>query len=161
MSGSGQTRFQPGDIWGRMHDDLPDQLPDAAFFRALKNQKLRVLRARRGFEKLPLLLAEIHGDGQVDLANPAWSKSLGYRPEELGALSFRELLADEAHVPATLQSLLETPAAEAVEFALRCKDGGEKRFRWHRQFDPFTQSLYITGEEVTARSNEHQLRAQA
>ena len=121
--------------------------------------KLRVIEPHRGFEHSTLLIAEIHGDGMVDLVTPAWSKSLGYAVEELAVLTFYDLLAEEVPAGATLQVLV-APDVQRIEFDLRCRNGARKAFRWYRQFDWYAQSIFIAGDEIEGRSgNVNRLRA--
>ena len=38
-----------------------------------------------------------------------------------------------------------------MEFGLRCKDGTQKRFLWHRRFDPELGRMFIAGEEIDGK----------
>jgi hypothetical protein len=102
--------------------------------------------ARQGFDELPCLLARAWPDGTLALLNPAW-KVLGYSDDELIGRSFCELIALERDVAcAMLKSLLSSDAL--VEFSLRCKDQHEMGFHWNRQFDKFTDSMFVIGDPL-------------
>lgn len=102
--------------------------------------------ARHDFEELPCLLARAWPDGTLALLNPAWD-GLGYSDKELVGRSFCELIALERRAAcAALKSLLASDAT--VEFSLRCKDEREMRCHWNRQFDRFTDSIFIIGDPL-------------
>jgi len=103
---------------------------------------------RRGFETLPCLLARAWPDGALVLLSPSWDV-LGYSDEELVGRSFCELIALERYAAcAALRSLLACD--DTVQFSLRCKDRREMRCHWNRQFDGFTNSMFIIGDPLPA-----------
>ncbi|HYM43899.1 MAG TPA: PAS domain-containing protein [Steroidobacteraceae bacterium] len=103
---------------------------------------------RRGFETLPCLLARAWPDGDLVLLNPSWDV-LGYSDEELIGRSFCELIALERHAAcAAFRALLAFD--NTVQFNLRCKDRREMRCHWNRQFDGFTNSMFIIGDPLPA-----------
>lgn len=53
-----------------------------------------------------------------------------------------------------VQSLLTEGGS--LEFGLRCKDGRELRYYWNRQFDDFTTSMFIIGEQLPASRSRTQ-----
>jgi hypothetical protein len=102
--------------------------------------------ARHGFDELPCLLARAWPDGSLALLNPAW-KVLGYSDDELIGRSFCGLIALERGAAcAALRSLLASDAT--VDFSLRCKDQREMACHWSRQFDEFTDSMFIIGDPL-------------
>ena len=103
---------------------------------------------RRGFETLPCLLARAWPDGDLVLLSPSWDV-LGYSDEELVGRSFCELIALERRAACTaLRSLLAFD--DTVQFGLRCNDGREMGCHWNRQFDGFTNSMFIIGDPLPA-----------
>ena len=103
---------------------------------------------RRGFETLPCLLARAWPDGDLVLLSPSWD-GLGYSDDELVGRSFCELIALERRAAcAALKSLLAFD--DTVQFGLRCKDRREVSCHWNRQFDGFTNSMFIIGDPLPA-----------
>ncbi len=101
-----------------------------------------------GFETLPCLLARAWADGRFELLNPRW-EALGFGREGLAARRMSDLIAlTPKGARKAIRSMLTEDAC--VEFGLRCNDGHVMRCRWHRQFDDFTSSLFIVGDELTA-----------
>jgi len=101
-----------------------------------------------GFETLPCLLARAWADGRFELLTPAWD-ALGYSGTGLTGRYVCELVALEQDAACAALKVLLTEGG-ALEFGLRRKDGGESRYRWNRQFDDFTGSMFILGDEQPA-----------
>ncbi len=103
---------------------------------------------RYGFETLHCLLARLWVDGRFELLNPGWD-ALGYSKQTLAGRPVCELVA---LAPKAARAAMKSLLAEdgLLEFGLRCKDGREVRYRWHRQYDDFTTSMFIIGDEVPA-----------
>jgi PAS domain S-box-containing protein len=99
-----------------------------------------------GFDTLPCLLARLWPDGKFELINRHWDM-LGYSAEELAGRGVGELMALEGNdASATVRALLSEGAP--MEFALHHKDGREVGFRWNRQYDDFSSSMFVVGEEL-------------
>lgn len=82
------------------------------------------------------------------MINPGWHR-LGYSDTELTGRGLCELIALEPYAAReAIRSLLTE--GRSVEFALQCRDGSERSFRWNRQFDDFTTSMFIVAEEMSA-----------
>jgi hypothetical protein len=114
----------------------------------LTHFKIVLGKTHGGFEQLPCLLARAWADGRFALLSPSWDV-LGYSGEELAGRCVCELIALEQDIArAAVKSLLTEGGA--LEFGLRCKDGRALRYNWNRQFDDFTTSMFIIGEEVPA-----------
>lgn len=103
---------------------------------------------RRDFASLPCLLARLWIDGRVELLSRAWSE-LGWRDAELAGRRFCELMK---MAPAAARTTMTALLAEGdpVEFELRRKDGSAVRYHWNREFDDFTSSMFIIGDEIAA-----------
>lgn len=99
-----------------------------------------------GFETLHCLLARAWTDGRFELLSPGWD-SLGYSRDALAGRGFGELISLE---PKAARRAMKSLLAEEgpLEFGLRCNGRRELRYRWHRQFDDFTTSMLILGDEL-------------
>jgi PAS domain S-box-containing protein len=96
-----------------------------------------------------VLLGSVGADGKFKFLNPAWEKATGYGSEELRTLPLRELVpAEVLDAVAVVKRFLDAVNLGPMEFGLRCKDGTNKRFLWHRRFDPELQRMFIAGEEI-------------
>ena len=105
-------------------------------------------KTRPGFEELPCLLARAWADGTFVLLSPAWDV-LGYSGEELAGRCVCELIAPDRDAARTAVKALLTEGG-SLQFGLRCKDGRALRYNWNRDFDDFTRSMFIVGEELPA-----------
>src|SRR5690349_18492850 len=107
-------------------------------------------KAFSAFETLPCLLARAWADGRFELLTPAWD-ALGYSATELTGRCVCELVALERDAAClALRGLLSEGGS--LEFGLRRKDGAEAGYRWNRQFDDFTDSIFIIGDELAAHA---------
>ena len=96
-----------------------------------------------------VLLGSVGTDGKFKFLNPAWEKALGYGSDELRTLPLSELVPTEVlDAVAVVKRFLDAVNLGPMEFDLRCKDGKNKRFLWHRRFDPELQRMFIAGEEI-------------
>jgi PAS domain S-box-containing protein len=119
-------------------------------FRDVTDLELVRVKPRHGFEQLQVLLAMVRPEGKLELLNPAWERALGYSDDELDGRSLCELMVPDQRYPrSVLRLLLDDRIPDSIEFCLRRKDGGRTRFRWHRQFDQYTQVAFIAGEEIS------------
>ena len=101
---------------------------------------------RCGFETLHCLLARAWADGRFELLNPGWDR-LGFPKDALAGRAFCELVS---LAPKAARGAMKSLLAEdgPLEFGLRYNDRREVRYRWHRQFDDFTTSMFIIGDEL-------------
>src|SRR3954466_3484447 len=119
---------------------IPPSADSATHFKIARGE------VQPGFERLPCLLARAWADGRFEMVNPAWDR-LGYSHEELDGQRLSELIALETDAAcAAVSGLLAE--GRSMEFGLRCKDGSEVNFHWNRQFDDFTTSMFIVGDEL-------------
>lgn len=106
-------------------------------------------RARRFFELSHDLLCTMDGDGRCREVNGAWTRALGYSPEELRGTNLLELTHPEDHERALAEalSLFETGTSANLETRVRAKDGS-----WHW----LRTSSNLAGDEglVYARSTD-------
>ena len=101
-----------------------------------------------------VLLGSVGTDGKFKFLNPAWEKALGYGSEELRTLPLSKLVpAEVLDAVAVVKRFLDAVNLGPMEFDLRCKDGKNKRFLWHRRFDPELQRMFIAGEEVDSQAD--------
>jgi PAS domain S-box-containing protein len=101
-----------------------------------------------------LLLGVAGFDGKLKFLNPVWENILGYPPQELLNRPLRELLQDAGHADATeLVERLLTGSYDAIEFAMRCRDGTCRWFLWQRRFDSEHEVVYIAGHDITEKKS--------
>jgi len=101
-----------------------------------------------------VLLGVVGSDGKLKSPNSAWTKVLGYLPQEMLDQPLRDLMPHERPVAAVLvDRFLARDDFEPMEFGLRCKDGSCKWFLWHRRFDPERGATFIAGHDITERKS--------
>ena len=101
-----------------------------------------------------VLLGSVGADGKFKFLNPAWEKALGYGSEELRTLPLSKLVpAEVLDAVAVVKQFLDAVNLGPMEFDLRCKDGTNKRFLWHRRFDPELQRMFIAGEQIDSQGD--------
>ena len=101
-----------------------------------------------GFENLPCLPARLWSDGRFELLSSSWDV-LGYREAELAGRRICELMELRPAAARVAMELLLTEGG-SLEFGLRRQDGRETRYCWNRQFDDYTDSIFILGDELPA-----------
>jgi PAS domain-containing protein len=98
------------------------------------------------------LLGSVGTDGKVRFLSQSWERILGHDPRQTPSRPLYELIPLERAIADRLvERLLDPGNSDPVEICLRVKDGGRKRFLWHRRFDPSEERMYIAGEEVAER----------
>jgi len=125
-------------------------MPQAARRQALGATAPSVRRKAKLFaNSTTVLLGSVDTEGKFRFLNSAWEKSLGYRGEELRSLPLRDLVPHEVlDAVAVVKQFLDAVNLGPMEFGLKCKDGTQKRFVWHRRFDAQLQRMFIAGEEI-------------
>ncbi|HEX6268010.1 MAG TPA: PAS domain-containing protein [Burkholderiales bacterium] len=97
-----------------------------------------------------VMLARVRSIGVFELLSAAaWARALGYSPAELNGKSLRGLMRLEK--PAALDvvaALLDESDLQPLEVTLRCKNGGCKRFRLHRQLDTYGEAVFVVADEL-------------
>jgi PAS domain-containing protein len=96
------------------------------------------------------MLARVRPSGLFELLSvAAWARALGYEPEELSGKSLRELMLPEDSMAGRfVAALLDNQDAKPVDVTLRCKDARRKRFRFHRRFDSYQDTIYVLADEL-------------
>lgn len=103
-----------------------------------------------------LMLARARRSGVLELLSAdAWSRALGYRPEELSGKPLRELVHGQPATRELVAALLDEADTQPLEVTLRCKDEQRKCFRLHRRFDPYDRTVTLLADEL----QEQPLRA--
>lgn len=100
----------------------------------------------RGFARLPCLLARAWADGRFELISPAW-RDLGYSEAELAGRGVCDLMSLDAESARNAVRTLLTEGG-ALELELQCREDGARRYRWNRQFDDYTTSMFIIADEL-------------
>jgi PAS domain S-box-containing protein len=105
----------------------------------------------REFDDSPHLMAVVSHDGVLKVINAAWSRTLGYRPDELVGRKLLKLVddPDRSSVLRLTNSRLEVSAASPIEIALHCKDGSYRAFKWESRRVAGEPAIFITGKDVT------------
>jgi PAS domain S-box-containing protein len=105
----------------------------------------------REFDDSPHLMAVVSHDGILKVVNAAWSRTLGYRSDELIGRKLLKLVddPDRSSVLRLTNARLEVTAASPIEIALHCKDGSYRAFKWESRRVAGEQSIFITGKDVT------------
>jgi len=100
------------------------------------------------FTDLPCLLARAWTDGRFELLSPAW-EALGYGRTELSGCALCELVALGPDAAREALKGLFTEGG-SLELGLHRKYGGDARYYWNRQFDDYSSSIFIIGDELPA-----------
>lgn len=83
------------------------------------------------------------------LGSAAWTRALGYRPEELHGKYLRELMPlDPRATGEIVADLLDTNADAPLDVPLRCKDDRRKYFRFYRRFDDRAETIFVVADEI-------------
>ncbi len=103
------------------------------------------------FSLSPDLLAVLGEDGHFLETNPAWEKTLGFKPNELQQTSFLELVhgPDQSKTQLEIHKLLKGEKILSFESQLRHKDQSIRwiQWTWHHLKDE--QCFYLNGKDVT------------
>jgi PAS domain-containing protein len=99
------------------------------------------------------MLARVLPGGAFELLSAAaWSRVLGYPPDELVGKWLHDLLPLEEPVASeVVAALLDEEDVQPFNITLRCKDERRKNFRLYRRFDPYDHSLFVLADEVENR----------
>jgi hypothetical protein len=99
-----------------------------------------------------LMMARARANGIFELLSAsAWTSALGYGLEELSGKSLCDLMPVDKRVAGDLvAALLDlNNEVQSVEIILRCKDERRKSFRFHRQFDPYGDTMYFVADDLS------------
>src|ERR1019366_779777 len=103
------------------------------------------------FSLSPDLLAVLGEDGHFLETNPAWEKTLGFKPNELHQASFLELVhgPDQSKTQLEIHKLLKGEKTLSFESQLRHKDQSTRwiQWTWHHLKDE--QCFYLNGKDIT------------
>jgi hypothetical protein len=97
------------------------------------------------------MLARVRRGGLFELLTAAaWTRALGYLPEELARKSLRELMPpDRRSAGKVIAALVDEEDAQPLEVTLQCKDRRRKRFRLYRRFDPYDEAVFVVADDVS------------
>jgi PAS domain-containing protein len=99
------------------------------------------------YEWSRVLLARAHFDGRLELLTAAWERTLGYGRHELAGKTLCQLLGPGEQAAAAVAAILDERNIDDVDLSLRCRDGREKRLRFHRRLDPYEHTVFIVAED--------------
>jgi PAS domain S-box-containing protein len=105
------------------------------------------------FERNHDLLALVGFDGTFRSVNPAWTRILGYRPDELVGTPFLRLVHpdDQQRTQAEAGRLSATGEPMPFENRYLAKDGSERWLRWTSTTSPELQLFLASAKDVTAQ----------
>lgn len=117
----------------------------------MENPERRI--GSREFDDSPHLMAVVSHDGVLKVVNAAWSRTLGYRADELVGRKLLRLVddPDRSSVLRLTNSRIEVTAASPIEIALHCKDGSYRAFLWESRRVAGEPATFITGKDITDR----------
>ena len=108
----------------------------------------------RYFDQSLNLLAIARFDGYFKRLNPAWSKELGFSPEELMSRPFIDFVAPGSRIQAAAElDKLIAYCEDSFEIQMACKDGSLRWVLWNITALPEVQEFYISGQDITERKN--------
>lgn len=101
-------------------------------------------------EESDVMMARVRPSGLFELLSAAaWARALGYAPDELSGKSLCELMPlEKPAAGCVVAALLDDEDAQPLEVTLRCKDERSKRFRFHRRFDSYQNTIYLVADEL-------------
>jgi PAS domain-containing protein len=107
------------------------------------------ISARESWAQSGIMLARVRARGVFEvLTAGAWARALGYPPEELNGTSLRDLMRLEKPAATDIVAALRDDEEQPLEVSLRCKDERRKRFRLHRRFDTYEESMFVVADEL-------------
>jgi PAS domain S-box-containing protein len=145
MDESPRTELEPGAALGVGTPEL------LTAFEELVEMDLPPMQAHRLASLADELLCVVGFDGLFRHANPAWERSLGFRPIDLRRIPVRAIVHpdDQRAVVAIFASALEDgPSLRAFDCRMRAKDGSYRWFRWNAVPDQETGAFYAVGSDV-------------
>jgi PAS domain S-box-containing protein len=161
----------------RTEGQLPDALPTAMILglslvilwslwllRTHVRRRVQVEKERDRLFNLSLDLLCIVGlDGTFRRCNPAFSRVLGYDPDQLPERALLDIVHNE-DIPDTLEQMRRLASGEPVSFENRCRcaDGSYKWLAWSINPVPEERLVYAVAHDVTGRkATEDALRAES
>ena len=132
----------------RLNDTLEQQVQE------------RTLELNRLWDTSPDLLLVIDFNGVFRRVNPAWTKMLGYRPDELVGHHFNDFVVADDHTETAEATLLAAEGGQPrIVNRYRHKDGSLRWISWVAA--PAGEVTYATGRDVTAERAQAEALAQA
>ncbi|MEH3145921.1 MAG: PAS domain S-box protein [Methylobacterium frigidaeris] len=132
----------------RLNDTLEQQVQE------------RTLELNSLWDTSPDLLLVIGFDGVLRRVNPAWTKMLGYAPEELVGHHVNEFVLPDDHDATTdAHALAAEGGSPRIVNRYRHKDGSTRWISWVAA--PAGEVAYATGRNITAEKAQAEALAQA
>ena len=102
------------------------------------------------------LLAVIRRDGAFVRCNPAWERTLGFRPEELAGTSCFDLIHpdDVERTKALGERMAEGENVSGFENRYRCKDGSYRWLHWSAAVDRDAGLIYAVARDISEPMRE-------
>lgn len=121
----------------------------------------RAERERDRFFELSLDMMCIVGfDGYIRQLNPAWERTLGYRPEELKAEQFGKFIHrdDRERFMAEAEKLMQGGVTTYFESRHRCQDSSYKWMLWNAIAYVEEKLIYAVARDITERKKIEQMQ---
>lgn len=118
---------------------------------------------KKFFEMSSEMLVIAGTDGYIKLTSGAFTKILGYSPEEISATRFLTFIHPDDHLTAemALEKLGLGVAVSSFQLRLKSKSGIVKHFIWSVTPDKKTGDLFAAGYDITEIKEAEQVRALA
>jgi PAS domain S-box-containing protein len=118
---------------------------------------------KKFFELSSEMLVIAGTDGYIKLTSGAFTKILGYSPEEISATRFFSFIHPDDHATAelALEKLSKGVSVSAFQLRLKGKTGIVKHFIWSVTPDKKTGDLFAAGYDITEIKEAEQVRALA
>ncbi|MCC6575281.1 MAG: PAS domain S-box protein [Planctomycetes bacterium] len=102
-------------------------------------------------------------DGKFKRCNVAWTKTLGYKPEELEGTPFIELIHpdDVAAVARQVERLAQDGTVETFEVRCKARDGGYRWTNWNAIRFANSDIFYAAGRDISERKHMEEAQRDA
>jgi PAS domain S-box-containing protein len=167
---SGAARFGHGELDMRLPETSQDELGGLArefnkMAEALAEEQTHLRRRAEQFFNLTLdLLCTLSLDGRLIDLNPAWERTLSYKPAELRGRLLTDLIHPDDLPVAAAAFERVTRGQESSRFEARCrnKDGSYHWLAWVVVISPQDAIIYSAARDITERREaEEKLQQQA
>jgi PAS domain S-box-containing protein len=104
---------------------------------------------QRFLEFTPGILCVIGADGFLKNVSAAFARYLGYTPQELVKIPFKDLLIQHYLITNRHEASGQKTPYSKAKALIRCKDGSTAWFLWITQTDPETGNIYASAKSIS------------